>query len=868
MKILFLLCCALLFPELAYAQSPFEGNPLQLTPSTQDTSVIYLGYLFGTVEGVLHGSGSQILGVMFKNFNAAVLALASIVVMYTFVVSTLNTAHSGDIMGKNWSSIWIPIRTATGIGLMVPKQSGYSTIQVIVLWIVLQGIGAANSVWGAALDYLNKGGVIVQQSLDQNNEMVTKKFPPLFKSMVCMSGLQNGLEKYQRENPPQPTQFQSGQTTGPQPPMELTTPVPSFFGSIVPFNDTSPEQIGQVKGYCDNFPDPKEAVKVCFPNFPKTEPYSKYNGICGSFTLPKEYAVTQKGTGFPEYIPEKKTYIYPTKKIAMQQALLELNGNADRIATGTCKPYPPPVPPGLMGQSPDCLPWQTCLKPYRESSVHFCTPIYNSSQPTLSPVPATLFGDVGQSYEGIMYPAMTGFAKNISDAVAKSAKNNGWILAGRYYFDLANTNTKIRDVTSGANLTVNPPSSPTEIMTKFPSPPPGEAMKYMSPLLIKGGFVDQFVEDATRISSEAEYGRQKPIKISADALRGASAGFGILNYILPGFGGIMQVFMGIMVMADAQKNNLNPVVLLAFIGSGLLDAVFAIWLYTAIALGLFTTAVGSIPSVTISSGTSVFASWVIPFLTVLMVSAFYAGAMLAYYVPLVPFLVFLFTSLGWFVAVLEAVIAAPLVALGLAYPEGQHEVFGHAANAVMMIVNVFLRPMLMIFGLIAGIILSYIGVWLLNLGFSYVAGDMVENLHSLAAFFFVPIVLAMIYTSTAVTIVEKAFGLIHILPDKVTRWLGGGGETFGSEFGQAAGEVKGIVGQGMQAFGSGLGQATGKGIEAAGKKADAAALAKAEKAKAAEKEASGGDKDKGGGGGGTPPAVPGPAPSAPPKADG
>lgn len=87
-----------LFPALVFADSAFTppSGSMSFTPPPGDYSVIFLGNIFGVVDGVLHGTGSQIMGVMLGVFNSAVLALGGIVIMYIILVSTLNTAHEGD----------------------------------------------------------------------------------------------------------------------------------------------------------------------------------------------------------------------------------------------------------------------------------------------------------------------------------------------------------------------------------------------------------------------------------------------------------------------------------------------------------------------------------------------------------------------------------------------------------------------------------------------------------------------------------------------------------------------------------------------------------------------------------------------------
>jgi defect-in-organelle-trafficking protein DotA len=95
------------------------------------------------------------------------------------------------------------------------------------------------------------------------------------------------------------------------------------------------------------------------------------------------------------------------------------------------------------------------------------------------------------------------------------------------------------------------------------------------------------------------------------------------------------------------------------------------------------------------------------------------GFLTAYYIPFLPYTIFTFGSIAWLMAVVEAMVAAPIVALGVTHPEGEGP-FGKAEQAIMILMNVFLRPSLMIIGYIAGIILSYVCVWVINAGFSNV----------------------------------------------------------------------------------------------------------------------------------------------------
>lgn len=90
----------------------------------------------------------------------------------------------------------------------------------------------------------------------------------------------------------------------------------------------------------------------------------------------------------------------------------------------------------------------------------------------------------------------------------------------------------------------------------------------------------------------------------------------------------------------------------------------------------------------------------------------------------------------------------------------------------MLLASVFLRPMLMVFGFIFGIILSYVAISVFNRGFSIASqylteynGDIFSIVYQLA--------MMAIYTAAILAIVNRCFAMIYEVPNKVLRWIGG-----------------------------------------------------------------------------------------------
>src|SRR3989338_8908434 len=130
-----------------------------LTPPDTDYSIGYLSQVFGTVGNVLVGTSGQILGKMFEIFNKGVLVVAAVWLLFTVIQMAVRAAQDGSFLGQNKNGVFVALRIALGFALIIPSSStGYSLLQNIFMKIVVQGVGLADQVWGAALDYLKYGG--------------------------------------------------------------------------------------------------------------------------------------------------------------------------------------------------------------------------------------------------------------------------------------------------------------------------------------------------------------------------------------------------------------------------------------------------------------------------------------------------------------------------------------------------------------------------------------------------------------------------------------------------------------------------------------------------------------------------------------
>ena len=79
---------------------------------------------------------------------------------------------------------------------------------------------------------------------------------------------------------------------------------------------------------------------------------------------------------------------------------------------------------------------------------------------------------------------------------------------------------------------------------------------------------------------------------------------------------------------------------------------------------------------------------IMPFIAIFVNLSIVGGALLALYIPLYPMMIYMFCVLSWFMAVVEAMVAGPLVCIGITHPKG-HDLLGKGEQAMMLLLSVF-----------------------------------------------------------------------------------------------------------------------------------------------------------------------------------
>jgi hypothetical protein len=182
------------------------------------------------------------------------------------------------------------------------------------------------------------------------------------------------------------------------------------------------------------------------------------------------------------------------------------------------------------------------------------------------------------------------------------------------------------------------------------------------------------------------------------------------------------------------------------------------------------------------------------------------GNFLGYFLPFMPMVVFTMAVIGWMILVIEAMVATPLVALGLTSPKG-HDFLGQAQQSIMMYVATCLRPVLIIISFFIVINLLYVGFEYLNYVYLMALSGLLNISVSMPSLSLVIVFASMlVYAYFCFTLLVYILETINEIPDKVSRWIGGTMLSPGGNIHQMVSEMKGGVGGSAQGMASGASQ--------------------------------------------------------------
>ena len=730
-----------------------------------DKSQEYLGIIFGGSVGAINLSGDNnpTLSLMFERFNFIIVTIGAVVLSYIGLMTTINTAREGEAMGKKMS-IWVPLRAFSGMLLMVPGPgSGYSVVQMTVMWIVLNGIGAANSVWEVVLEQLAQGVPSAGDMgipLKPNNlegltlsvlqartcmEVINTRMPSLLENAGPLMGQQISIYTSRKARP----------AASPQPLTEISVTATTYVG---------------VEG--------------------GTAPY---NSLCGSFFLKSTILSADKLNAFNYETAAQRLEI----KIRALESMFEAVAPIAEISAAT----PNLINDNLADPGYISKAGQAYITNVSEMATGINAPLTNNAESWEKP-------------PHLIGPLSTNYAK---------LKSYGWIHAGSYYFTMVKAATTQLDdeVKPLIFIPPNPSGVPTQTILDNGKPTTSDWQTVnaqgKSPLLqilsheSTGNGPPQTVIMNTALSNSFNYAvkdsGQKPASQGL-VVKPSQTGNNFLDKIVNGLRDgmqtpILEYVQKIAEGSSEEGETKDPLISISQFG-GILMLAGEISVFISIISGFVISLVTSAASCVspVAWGVNFLLTSVLPMLYALAIAMWTLGATLGIYLPLVPYLIFTMTAFGWMIQVIEAVVAAPIIALGLVQPGGEE--LGKIGASLPILANIFLRPTLMIFGFVLGASLLRAGIALVNFGFI----PAISEGATVSIFSIIPVL--GLYIAMISSVVNKSFSLIYVLPNQIMRWMGGSAE---------GGDPSDMVKEAKGGFDGGAGQAQ-QGMQAGSSKAN------------------------------------------------
>lgn len=768
-------------PVFAAATMPTNFAGFFLTPNPdQDIALMMLDLVFGVPElfyscvdpasgancvdadgdDIVNTGGAWILSSlgwpfpihealhnMFRVYSLGLLVIATLITCYFIATVLLETAETGTPFGKRFNKVWAPLRIVVAFGLLVPLGYGLNSSQYVVLYAAKFGSGFATNGWKIFNDSISDTYLGNQQNLvsEPNIPEVGGLLQFMYVASICR---QLEMEKnYQTIN-------------------AYVVKNPLAAAPNMEFANWQNQNVASYDAVM-NFVDGDNQVVVRFGyEQPKELHKGNINPVCGEIIIP--LADPRKpGEAEPGTEAMQRYYIFIIQELWA------------RVYVGK-----PPTNPAYK--------ISTYTEDYAAHTACYYSTYCQDVTTLESQLPKDGFRSALQDfYQTDLRAALTDPASTDIDTVIGSPgavdkqiqsgswqmgpilEAKGWAGAGIWYNKVAELNGAL------TNATLNIP-----IASRYP-----QVMEYVKEKKIQQ---DQNVPVDQRFNPSFANDKKMPELRPEDALMARALWEGFKYWQDGGkattthtaetgniFYDAVNAIFGTEGLYSMRRNpTVHPLAQLAGVGRSLVEsAVRNIGFAAAMGAG---GVVFSTFDKFLGSTAKIAASFL---LTVCMITLT-AGFVLYYIVPFLPFIYFFFALGGWVKAIFEAMVGAPLWALAHIRIDGDGLPGRAAVAGYFLIFEIFLRPILIVFGLLASIsvfaaLVAVLNqIWDLvvaNTGGFDVNAEVTKTGPSLAGFFRSALdefFFTVIYAIIVYLMGMSSFKLVDIIPSNILRWIG------------------------------------------------------------------------------------------------
>lgn len=812
-QILILLFATIIQPVLA--QSMF-GTPDPVGGDVTDVAFLLLDRVFGvpnffcTVGGactdVLSGGRWPFhvaLHEMFRFYSMGLLIVAVLVFVYYIVVVVAETATTGSPFGERFQNIWVPIRLVVALFLLVPINYGLNTAQYIALFAAKTGSGFATNGWHVFTNSIAANMGARANPTGETETLLAYPVEPDITPLINAMVLIHGCAYADWRGDVLPTlgggAVTAGQVDGLTEPTThiikpylVKTPLSWMSGTATPMEEVTAgmSYTDALDFYGNNDIVIRFGQDLNAASAPNDSDPGNYSGgiepTCGEIRL-SIGDFSHRGSS-SEAADINTFGGAPFVQQAYFNAILDLWFN-NTLARHLGHRYVEKNYPTDDGTAIDETSF-VCGIGCGEADLPSCSAsdargnleCEGVTEFEASLVATGITAGVQSQINTDIITAWQNFnANSMEVAFTDELKDRGWGGAGIWYNTISKVNGGFLNAVMGVpKMTLYPLAMEETKAEKMRIDANLTGNERYNPRTSAGRNLSEVLGDKT-------YGKALSLYFLYDYLMTTSTSAGTND----GIGSDPNIFItainfifgthGVFAMRD-ENANMHPLAQLSAAGKGIVNsAVQNMALSTG--LSLF----GGVAGIERLTGltSSLFSTTAFIGLT--------AGVVLYYILPMMPFVFFFFAVGGWVKGLFEAMVGVPLWALAHLRMDGEGLPGEAAANGYFLILEIFVRPILIVFGLIAASVIFAAQVRILHVIWDLVIDNAGGIQHSSSLveidttvvniqrdvidklFFTVSYVVVVYMMATA------SFKLIDSIPDNIMRWSGSGISSFGDQ---------------------------------------------------------------------------------------
>ena len=701
-------------------------------------------------------------------YSIGLLVIAVLIFIYFIGAVAAETAQTGTPFGKRFNHVWAPLRLVVALGLLVPLASGLNSAQYITLYAAKWGSGFATNGW---IRFVRTAVTADETLLGQRERLiVTPGTPPVNELVVFFSAVASCVYSERlMNNRTIDAYLMNPNSTAAVPELlsgtDYTTARDNYYGgSTRTGGGTATYESTKFLIYFGER-DEGTAAAGGGPGPLYRERIQTTDWTCGSITLDITDVATDGSVG-SQYVLEQ--YYELIRGLWGAAAAAGGGGGGGGVA-------------GTMGT---VITQIGTSMPLRFLPLEMKDP--DAPLPTMDEMRQTM-----EDYEQYIANAIQQGVTNqqTSNRWVMDLEQLGWAGAAIWYNQVATINGALMGAVYNLPVIYKHPRIMEEVLQ----------LRARDSQSLQGR--DRFRpyqanNRPVRLASPQDLPMAEAMYWSTvqwDNVGAETTGNFLIDMVKAVFG-----LDGLFNMRDAELAQIHPLAQLVGIGKSIINRSIANLGDAFIGFG-----VAQVAKILDANPVGSIATSIGAFQGSIAMMGLGIGFVLFYVVPFLPFIYFFFAVGAWIKTIFEAMVGVPLWALAHIRIDGNGLPGDAAMGGYYLILDIFLRPILIIFGLLASITIFSAQVRILHevwhLVVSNVAGmdradaqavpaglsGAIEWLRSPIDQFFYTVIYAIIVYMLGLS----AFKLVDIIPAQILRWMGTSANTFQDNSGEAAGSL-------------------------------------------------------------------------------